>query len=494
MARVDCLVFDLGASNGRAVVAGFDGGRYSLEVTHRFDNRPVTAAGTVWWDLLRLYSEVGIGIQKSAKVSSGLASLGVDTWGVDFAFIDAAGRLLGNPVHYRDARRNSMPQEVYKLIPPEELLRSTGSALFPFASLFSLYAMKMDGAPELANAHRFLMMPDLFHFLLTGVAVNEYTQATTTIAFNIMERRWERSILERLGISPGLFSVPVLPGTRIGVMSPAVCRDLEVEPVPVIASATHDTAAAEAGIPVGKDPGCWAFLSIGTWGVVGMETPAPVINEQVFAAGFGNEGRADGGTFLEANVTGLWIAQQCRQKWMHDRGTELSWEEIVQLSLAAPALRSLIDVDDPVFAAVNPDVPGLIAQWCGRRGMPRPSSPGETARCVFESLVLKFRTRFQQLADLTGRRIELIHMVGGGSQNRPLCQWTADATGIPVVAGPAETTVAGNLILQLMGLGEIASLAQGREIVARSSVTHTCLPGDRGPWDEASARLRALPT
>jgi rhamnulokinase len=492
MAKLDCLIFDLGGSNGRAVVAGYDGRRFSLEVAHRFDNRPVTAAGTVWWDLLRLYSELEIGIQKATKASSGIASLGVDTWGVDFGLIDEAGRMLGNPVHYRDSRRNSMPAEVYTIIPPEELLRLTGYLLFPFSSLFSLYAMKKDGAPELERAHRFLMMPDLFHYLLSGVAVNEYTEATTSLAYSMVGQRWERSILERLGISPDLFSPPVLPGTRIGALTPAVCRELEVKPIPVIAPATHDTASAEAGIPVGKDSGAWAFLSIGTWGVVGMETPAPLVNERVFASGFGNEGRADGGTFLAENVTGLWIAQQCRQKWTHDSGEELAWEEIVRRCLAAPALRSLINVDDPAFAAVNPDVPGLIAAWCAKRGMPGPSDPGQTARCVYESLVLKFRSSFEKLADLTGRRIECIHMVGGGTQNEPLCQWTADATGIPVRAGPTETTVAGNLIMQLKGLGEITTLAEGREIVGRSSTTRMHLPGDRGPWDAAYARWRAL--
>ena len=492
MAEHTCLIFDFGASNGRAVVARFDGRRFTLEVTHRFDNRPVRATGTLYWDLLRLHEETRIGIQKSQKAYSGIASLGVDTWGVDFGFIDAHGKLLANPVHYRDERRNGMAEELYAVIARSELFKLTGTPVFPFASLFNLYAMKTDGASELAGARRYLMMPDLLHYLLTGEPVNEYTQATTTVAYNQAEKRWEPRILDRLGIPMALFSVPVLPGTRIGGITRAVCGELEVKTIPVIAPGTHDTASAEAGIPVRDGERDWAFLSLGTWAVVGMETGAPVINEEVAASGFGNEGSVDGNCFLAANVTGLWIVQQCREKWVKDRGADLSWDEVVRMSLAAPRLGTFIDVEDPVFSPVHPDVPGLIAEWCGARGQRRPTEIGETARCVYESLALKFRYRFEQLARLTGKRIRLIHMVGGGTQNEPLCQWVADATGIPVMAGPTETTVAGNLIMQLKGTGEIHSLAQGREIVALSSQMRSYEPRDTAFWDDADARYRKL--
>ena len=482
------LVFDLGASNGRAVVASYDGSRFTLEVVHRFDNRPVCATGVLYWDLLRLYSELRIGIQKAQKAYPDITSLGVDTWGVDYGFIDGAGRLLGNPVHYRDERRNAVADEVYSLMPRFELFRLSGAPILSIMSIFNLYAMKKDGAPELAAGKRFLMMSDLFHYLLSGEAVNEYAGASTTAGFSMIHGAWEARILDSLGIRAELFAPPVLPGTTIGSIRKGVCRELEVSPIPVVVPATHDTASAEAGIPVGPGARNWAFISLGTWGVVGMETDRPVISEAVFEAGWGNEGGAEGKTFLAVNVTGLWIVQQCREKWTKERGAELSWDEIVKMSLAAPPLQSFIDVDDPSFAPVHPDAPALIAEYCRAHGMKPPSGVGETARCVFESLALKLRFRLEQLQRIAGTRIEVVHVVGGGTQNTALCQWTADAGGIPMIAGPVETTVAGNLIMQLKGSGEIAGLSEGRQIVARSSELREYQPADRDAWDAAYAR------
>jgi rhamnulokinase len=483
------LVFDLGASNGRAVVARFDGSRFTLEVVHRFDNRPVCATGVLYWDLLRLYSELRIGIQKAQKAYPDITSLGVDTWGVDFGFIDGSGRLLGSPVHYRDERRNALADEVYAVIPHFEMFRLTGAPVMSIMSIFNLYAMKKDGAPELVPAKRFLMMPDLFHYLLSGEAANEYTDATTTAAYSIGGKTWEQQILGKLGLRADLFAPTVLPGTSLGRIRKGVCRELEVSPIPVVVPATHDTASAEAGIPVGPDSRQWAFISLGTWGVVGMETEHPVINEAVFEAGWGNEGSADGKSFLAVNLTGLWIAQQCREKWTKERAAEIPWEEIVAMSLAAPRFGAFIDVDDPAFAPVDPDVPAILAEHCRAHGTRPPSGIGEIARCIYESIALKLRFRLEQLQRLTGKRIEVVHLVGGGTQNTALCQWTADAAGIPLIAGPVETTVAGNLIMQLKGSGEVSSLSEGREIVARSSELRTYEPREKEAWDAAYARF-----
>lgn len=492
MAERAYLVIDCGASNGRAVLARYDGRRFALEVTHRFENRPVTVAGTLSWDVLRLFSEIEIGLQKAARDAPELSSMGVDTWGVDFGMLDARGRLIANPVHYRDQRRNSAEHEVYALVPREEVFRLSGALILSIMSLFSLYVMRRDGDPELAVGRRFLMMPDLLHYFLTGVESNEFSDACTTAVFNQADRRWEERILDRLGIPRGIFAPTALPGTRIGALSAALQSELGVGPVEVIAPATHDTASAVAGIPARVSDPAWAFVSIGTWGVVGRETGKPILERAVLDTGWGNEGGPDGRCFLAANVAGLWPAQQCRRRWIVERGTNISWEEIVRASLAAPALRTIIDIDDPGFSPVHPDMPAVLAAYCRSHALPVPQGMGAMARCLFESLALKFRHRLEELERLTGGRVALVRMVGGGTQNETLCQWTADASGIPVEAGPVETTVAGNLLMQLRGTGEIESVAQGREIVAASCESRRYEPGGKAPWDEAYARLLDL--
>jgi sugar (pentulose or hexulose) kinase len=372
------------------------------------------------------------------------------------------------------------------------LFQLSGIFIMSIWALFNLFALKSDRATELLCAHRFLMMPDLFAWLLTGEVTNEYSNATTTVACNQVTKRWEPRVLERLGIPPGIFSAPTMAGTRIGRINQALREKLECAAIPVIAPATHDTASAVAGIPAVDPARSWAFISLGTWAVVGTETEAPLLSREVFESGFGNEGGADGKSFLAVNVTGLWIVQQCRERWCRVDGAEISWDDIVRASLGAPPFRSLIDVDDPVFSAPQADMPGVIAEYCRNRGETPPSSRGEAARCAYESLVLKLRGRLEQLERITGRRIEVLHLVGGGVGNLPLCQWIADASGKEVITGPVETTVAGNLIMQMKATGEVVDLDQGRHIVARSSHLGRCGPTSGGQWDQAWERFRIM--
>lgn len=488
MATRNYLVFDMGASNGRAVVARFDGTRFTTQVTHRFDNRPVLACGTLYWDILALYLEMKIGIQKSCALFPDIASLGVDSWGADFALIDGRGSLLANPIHYRDERRQSICGELFRIVSPREMFDLTGIFIAPLLSIFQLYAMKVDGCSELAAARRFLMIPDFLNYLLTGEQANELTNAVGTAAFSLPGMGWEKRILDRCGVPAGLFSQPVMPGTRIGSVQKSVRDELGCPPIPVIAPATHDTASAVTGIPAAGDRAAWAFVAIGTWCVVGMEVESPVMSTEVFVSGFGNEAGMDGRCFLARNLTGLWILQQCRDKWTRDTGKEISWDELVRESVGSRPFGFFVDTDDPAFSAPQQDMPETIARLLGERGMERPAGRGETARCVYESLVLKFRVRVEQLERLAGRRIEMLHLVGGGTRNVHLCQWTADATGRNVVAGPTETAVAGNLIAQMKASGDVTDIEQGRRIVALSSDTRRYTPRDRAAWDEAYER------
>ncbi|UCB44926.1 MAG: rhamnulokinase [Spirochaetota bacterium] len=492
MATKNCLVFDIGASNGRVLVGQFNGKRFTMHETHRFDNHPVYVGETLYWDTLRLYSELQNGLVASMKQFKEIASLGIDTWGVDFGFIDKNGKLLSNPVHYRDERRNSICDEVYDIIQKEELFNLTGMFLLSIVSVFHLYALKKDSAFELSNAHKFLMTADIFNFFLTGEVYNEYTNATTTLLYNTKEKRWEQKILERLGVKKQIFGDVMMPGTQIGTISKSVCSELDIHSVPVVVPATHDTASAVAGIPVKRSNINWAFISMGTWCIVGIETPEPVITEAVLNAGYGNEGSAGGKTFLANNINGLWVIQQCRQRWIMEKGKDLSWEQIVSMASDARPLVSFIDVDEPVFVQAQSDMPKVVQNYCTKKDQRTPETIGEVARCVYESLAMKFCYKLKKLESFTKKKIDILYLVGGGTKNKILCQWTADVMGIPVKAGPTETTAIGNLIMQLIGIGELASIDEGREAALISSDMSSFEPQDVSIWKDAYQRFLGL--
>ncbi len=492
MAKKHFLIFDFGASNGRATVASFDGTRVDMDVTYRFDNRPVLAAGTMYWDILRLFSELKLGIQASLKKYPDIVSMAVDTWGCDFGFIDRNGKILGNPVTYRDKPRHERSELLYRKLPRRELFRLCAGATNEIMGLYQLFSFACDGAPEVREGHRLLMIPDLLNYLLTGRACNEYTNATMALLCDQNKRTWEPRILARLGITDSFLGDIIMPGDMIGPIQSQVREELRVPALPVVAPATHDTASAVTGLPVVDIGRNWAFISTGTWSIAGVETAAPIVTDAAFESGYGNNAIADGRNMLVHYITGLWIIQQCRQKWVADAGRDVGWDEIVRQSESVGPSNAYIDVDDPVLGVPSSDMPAAVVASCHAKGQRLENSIGPVARCVYESLVLKYRENLEVLEKVTGSELELVHLVGGGIQNRMLCQWTADAMGVPVIAGPTETTSVGNLLMQLKWAGEISTLEEGREISLRSSEIARYEPGPRAMWNDAAGLYRAL--
>ncbi len=486
MVAKNYLIFDFGASNGRAIIAQYDGGKFNLEVTHRFENRPVFASGTLYWDILRLFSELKEGILQSKKNYKNIQSLGVDTWGVDFALFDKNGKMISNPQHYRDDARTEAARVMENAgYTRKKIFMLTGGLILDIMGIYHFYDLKISESPVLRIADKFLMMPDIFNYFLTGNMFNEFTEATTSIVYDLRSNTWSRDILEILGINESLFPEVIQPGTNIGNIQKSITEELDIKPLSVIAPASHDTASAVTGIPVIDKNKIWGFVSMGTWLVQGMETEKPIVSEDAYSSGFANEGGPEGKNFLTKNINGLWIIQQCMEKWRKDAGRNIAWPEIDKLFPQAKAFQSFIDADDPVFLPPSPDMPKVIAGYCREKGQKIPSDIGSVARCFYESLVLKIRFNVGKLENLTGKKLELMQLVGGGTNNRLLCQWIADALGIQVAAGPTETTAVGNLIMQMKGTGEIKSVEEGRQLCVRSVNVERYEPAssEKEKWD-----------
>jgi rhamnulokinase len=486
------LAIDLGASSGRVIVGRWDGRRFDLRELHRFPNGPVQVLGHLHWDALRLWQEIKAGIARyAAQGDAPLAGVGIDTWAVDFALLDRAGRLLGNPYHYRDPRTAGVPDNVDRRVPPGRLFAQTGIQRLPINTLYQLVSMRESDDPQLAAADTLLLIPDLFHYWLTGNTVAEYTNATTTQLFDARERRWATELLDALDLPARILPPVVAPGTVLGELLPDVRDEAGLrQGAPVIATASHDTASAVAAVPDLDERS--AYISSGTWCLVGVETPAPILSDQARALNFTNEGGVAGTIRFLRNVAGLWLLQECQRRWQR-AGRAFAWPELVALAEGAAPLRSLVDPDAPDFLSPG-DMPAAIRAYCGRTGQPEPESVGAVARCCLESLALKFRWVVEALEALTGRRLDTIRMVGGGSENALLCQLTADACRRRVVAGPAEATALGNILVQAVARGQLPDIAAGRRAVAASVRQATFEPRAAGDWDVAYVGFEALLT
>jgi rhamnulokinase len=466
---------DLGAQSGRVAVGRFDGKQLTFDEVHRFPNVPVTNGGRLEWDFDRLHTEVEAGLRVAGRIDS----VAVDSWAVDFGLVDDAGRLLRNPAHYRDARRAAAFDTVLEQIPARELYERTAVQLLPINTIFELAALAADGDAALAGAHRLLMIPDLFHQRLCGSDSTERTNASTTQCFDPSAGDWARDLLERLDVPTAILPEVVPPGTVLGTADDGAA---------VIAAATHDTAAAVAATPLGGERS--VYLSVGTWSLVGVESSRPVVDDAAYRGNVTNEGGVEGTYRVLRNLTGLWLLHECRRAWA-DAGREYEFAELVELARSAPALRSLIDPNDPRFSEPG-DMPARIAAYCRETGQDVPADDPAFARCIVESLALKHAETVELLAAVTGRELEQLHVVGGGANNDLLCAWTAQAAQRPVLAGPAEATLIGNLLVQAIALGELSSLAEGRELVRASFAPTTYEPAPDPAWHEARERFAGL--
>lgn len=487
---VNFLAFDLGASGGRALLGRFDGERFALDELHRFDNGPVQVMGNFHWDVLRLWREIKAGLRAYAKhTGAPLHGISVDTWGVDIALLDKRGKLLGNPYHYRDARTDGMPERVASRISPERLYQTTGIQVMQINTLYQLTSMLEHHDPQLELTDTLLMTPDLFHYWLSGELSSEYTIASTSQMLNARKRDWAKETLSELGIPVHMLRPLVQPGTIIGTLQPEVAKDVGVtETTPVIATGSHDTASAVAAIPDLDETS--VYLSSGTWSLMGVEVAQPVLTEQARTLNFTNEGGVGGTIRLLKNVAGLWLLQESRRQWRREE-REYSWDELLRLAVEAEPFQSLVDPDDAAFLSPG-DMPEAIRAYCRRTGQPEPKGVGEVTRCCLESLALRYRWVLGALETLTGRRLETIYIVGGGSKNDLLNQFTADACERPVVAEPVEATALGNIMLQAVARGYLPDIASGRRVVAASVERRQFEPKHPEAWREAYQRFEGL--
>jgi rhamnulokinase len=477
-AIVTVAAVDLGASSGRVMAGQVSGSAVTLHEVHRFPNEAVTAAGTLYWDILRLYAEVKHGLLAAAREFP-LASAGIDSWGCDYGLLDETGTLLGNPVHYRDARTDGVKLP----IPAAELYAVAGIQHLPFNTIYQLAAAA--GTPALAAARTLLLIPDLLAYWLTGVAGAEVTNVSTMSLLDVTTGEWSADLIDRAGLPPAIFPPLRRPGEVIGPVSALPAQRWPA--APLIAVGSHDTASAVVAVPAsGRD---FAYISSGTWSLAGMELDRPVLTEASRLANFTNEAGVDGTIRYLRNVMGLWLLQESIRSWER-AGRTVSLEGLLADAARVPALRAVVDPDDPVFLHPG-DIPGHIAQACRRTGQPPPRDEAETVRCIFDSLALAYRHAIRQVQELSGRHADVLHIVGGGARNTLLCQLTADACGLPVVAGPAEGAALGNVLVQARALGAAPADLDGLRALLRGSVELRRFDpsGDSRAWAAAARRV-----
>ena len=486
MAKRNLLAFDLGASNGRAILGSFDGERLEMEELHRFETPCIDLNGILYWDAPAIFTHMKGALAKFAALDQGpLQGLGIDTWGVDYGLLDKNGNLLGLPRCYR-ASTDQDVEAVHRIVPQRTLFQRTGINAMNYNTAYQLYRRKREGDGALSAAKTLLFMPDLLGYFLCGEQATEYTIATTSMLYDGSRRDWDRETLAQLGL-PDVFTPIQQSGAQRGPLLPQICRETGVNPAMLCAVGGHDTASAVAAIP---SQGNFAFCSSGTWSLFGVETDAPVLDEAAYVGGFSNEGTVQGGFRPLKSIMGLWLIQECRREWNRE-GMALSWDDIVAAAQTAEPFRSILDVDYGEFYGAG-DMPGKIRAYCQRTGQPQPETVGQFARCIYESLALKYRYGVEILEAMKGQPLSALHIVGGGIQNKLLNQMAANATGRLVRTGPIEGAAMGNLLLQAVALGDLADITQVREVAARCVELTQYEPDQTAPWQDAYGRLLDL--
>lgn len=483
MAERKMLAIDLGASSGRGIVGSFNGNKLTLTENHRFSNDPVILNGTMYWDILRIFHEIKQSIGKTVIADENIASMGIDTWGVDYALLGKNGQMLSNPIHYRDTRTVGAQEKVSKVIDPKELYQVAGIQTLNFNTI---YQLAVESPEKLQNAERMLNIPDLLNYFLTGKRANEYTILSTGALLDAKKRDYAWDLIDRLGLPKRLFGEIVQPGTDLGTLLPQVQSETGKTDLRVLTVASHDTASAVIAVPSKEKD--FVYISSGTWSLMGTELTDPLINDASRDLNFTNEGGAMGTVRFLKNIMGLWMIQESRRQWKRE-GNDYSFAQLEAWARECQPLRCFVDVDDASFATPG-NMPERIRDFCRKTGQYVPETVGEVVRCIYESLALKYRSVVEKIQKLRGKPVKVIHVVGGGTKDRFLSAMTADACGIPVAAGPEEATAVGNLMMQTIAAGELRDLAQAREVVSASfDLKHYEPTGERALWDEAFGRF-----
>jgi rhamnulokinase len=486
MAATHFLAFDLGAESGRAVIGALGRGKLELNEMHRFANPTGRIRGHLHWNLLQQWEELKTGLRKAAaETKIPLAGIGVDTWGVDFGLLGASGEVLGNPYHYRDSRTNGVMENAFKRVSREKIFQATGIQFMPINSLYQMLAMVEAKDSALRNAATLLFVPDIFNYLFTGQRKSEFSIASTSQMYDMRKNAWATGMLGQLGIPTGILPEVVPSGTVLGPLLKDVADECACGQIPVIAPAVHDTASAVAAVPSEGDD--WCYISSGTWSLMGVEIAEPIINDKSLKYNYTNEGGVGGKIRFLKNIMGMWLVQECRRHFRKE-GYEHSYAELTQMAARAKGLGALIDPDYAPFLSPG-EIPLKIEQFCKETRQKTPATRGDFVRACLDSLALTYRRTLEGLEDILGRKIKVIHIVGGGCQNELLNQMTANATGRPVIAGPIEATAMGNILVQAMAIGQIKDLTEARSIVRGSFPAKRFEPQDQKAWDKAYERF-----